>query len=477
MIRVTIIGAGLSGTLCAMRLLMIMGRQVRITMVERRARRMHRGVAYSARLSQQLLNVPAGNMSLFPEKPDDLLEWARSGPLRDVRAEAYIPRMLFGDYLNDRFHALAARHSGRVEVVQASATGLERDPVHGYRVTLDNGRKHTADVVLLAMGNAPPAHVPGLTTEATAHRGYVAWPWRVGALDNIGPQDSVLFTGAGLTMTDLLLSMDDRGHRGPIIVLSRHGRLPLPHVPRAPYELQQPLPQVPFTVLGLLHWLRREVRLAAAREVPWQQVMDRVKEFVQGWWQGMDTTERARFMRHARPFWEIHRHRMPTEVHARLQGLVANGRVSIMAGRIQRIAPDGDELQVTIAGKHTREISTLSARHVINCTGPQADTRRLDQPLLAGMLESGLAAWDPLHLGLHTGDLGALVDPNGLPIKGLYAIGPLCKANLWEITAVPEIRAQAAALAAHLAERSKELRVPGWRYWMMRLSDRSSAGR
>src|SRR5690606_1404930 len=89
--------------------------------------------------------------------------------------------------------------------------------------------------------------------------------------------------------------------------------------------------------------------------------------------------------------------------------------------------------------------------HLVNCTGPQADTRRLDQPLIADMLARGLATWDALHLGLATDAIGAVIDVEGRPSPDLFAVGPLCKATLWECTAVPEIRVQARALAERIA--------------------------
>lgn len=51
---------------------------------------------------------------------------------------------------------------------------------------------------------------------------------------------------------------------------------------------------------------------------------------------------------------------------------------------------------------------------------------------------------------LDVNEAGALLDVNGRPSQLLFALGPPRKGCLWETTAVPEIRAQAAELAEGL---------------------------
>ena len=58
----------------------------------------------------------------------------------------------------------------------------------------------------------------------------------------------------------------------------------------------------------------------------------------------------------------------------------------------------------------------------------------------------------PLALGLDTAADGAVRDARGRASETLFALGPLRRGELWESTAVPEIRAQAHALARHLTQ-------------------------
>jgi uncharacterized NAD(P)/FAD-binding protein YdhS len=90
---------------------------------------------------------------------------------------------------------------------------------------------------------------------------------------------------------------------------------------------------------------------------------------------------------------------------------------------------------------------------VVNCTGPQSDVRRVADPLVDDLLGSGTAVPGPLGWGLHTRD-GRLADAAGSATAPLWTLGAMRRGELWETTAVPEIRAQAAAIASALARRT-----------------------
>lgn len=454
-----------------MRLLQCFGNRVHIILIERRSRQLNRGVAYSAHLSQQLLNVPAGRMGLFPEEVDGFLKWAKAGPMPSANGGDFLPRRIFGDFVHEQFHDLLEKHPNAVEIVRTEAVAMDQHPANGCTITLRDERIVRTDVVLLAMGNAPPAHLPGMPEELWDHPRYVPWPWKHGALAGIGSEDHVVFVGSGLTMVDVLLSLRDQGHTGPVTVVSRRGELPRPHAGPVPYRIEQdPLPLAGLTAIQLWGWVRKEVDLAAARGLPWQSVMDAVKPLVQGWWQSLPTVERSRFLRHARPYWEVHRHRMPAPVHERLCNMEAVGAMRRLAGRVRNIraTTDGLIMDVLHRGEYLKE--EVHAHRIINCTGPQSDTRRMEQPLLKNLLHTGLGTWDPLHMGLHCAPNGALIDAGGRTSDALFATGPLCKATLWESTAVPEIREHVAALVEQLVQQ----RGSRDRSWIGRLFDRLS---
>lgn len=449
--HVAIVGGGLSGTIACLQLLEAGLDDLHITLVERHSRQLNRGVAYSAQLSQQLLNVPAARMGLFPDRVGDFHTWSRSGPSPLAAPEAFLPRRQFGDFVQEQFAEALDRHPGQVTIVRAEAVGAERMEQEGLRILLGNGRAVEADKVLLALGNSPPAHVPMMSEAALAHPGYIPWPWRPGVLGTIAPNKAVVFVGSGLTMVDLVLSLADQGHNGPITVISRRGFLPRPHSVRTPFTFQRPLPDPErISMPALLRWVRQEVRGAEAQGANWQSVIDAIRPHVQDWWQRLPNAERKVFLRHLRPFWEVHRHRMPGAVHERLLRMQADGQLRIIAGRMQGVEAADEGLVLHYRTRGSQEVEDLQMHHLVNCTGPQAESRRIEQPLLVDLLRKDLVAYDALNMGLRSTPVGAAIDGAGNVSDHLFLLGPMCKATLWECTAVPEIRDQVGAVVKSL---------------------------
>ena len=121
----------------------------------------------------------------------------------------------------------------------------------------------------------------------------------------------------------------------------------------------------------------------------------------------------------------------------------------MVAGRIVSARDTGEAIELDILMRRgPRE--RLRARRVINCTGPTTDVDMLSSPIVHDGLARGLVRRDALGLGIET-NACAVVDADGVAADWLFAIGPLTRPEFWEVTAVPEILAQARALAARLS--------------------------
>jgi uncharacterized NAD(P)/FAD-binding protein YdhS len=171
-------------------------------------------------------------------------------------------------------------------------------------------------------------------------------------------------------------------------------------------------------------------------------------------WQRLPESERRRFLRHVRVYWDVHRHRLPESTVDQVDRLRQSGWLQVHAGRIEQIDPGADALAVRWRARHGGESRSLEVDRVVNCTGPDYAPQRSDDPLVRGLVSDGLAVADPLGLGLRTGPNGALVDADGWPGPHLYYLGPMLRADHWETTAALELRGHAERLAAHLAGRS-----------------------
>ncbi len=136
---VAIIGGGAGGAVAAIHHLERSTRASRVVMIEPREH-LGSGVAYSTRHPMHLLNSPAGEMSLFSDRPDDVVEWASSRAL-DVSQTDFPARSLYGEYVADRLEASRRSAKGRavVEWVREEATTLRRSRGGDLVVGLSGG--------------------------------------------------------------------------------------------------------------------------------------------------------------------------------------------------------------------------------------------------------------------------------------------------------------------------------------------------
>jgi uncharacterized NAD(P)/FAD-binding protein YdhS len=166
----------------------------------------------------------------------------------------------------------------------------------------------------------------------------------------------------------------------------------------------------------------------------------------------MPLAERARFLRHLRPWWDVHRHRTAPRVSARIQAAIDQGQLEIIKGRIgttQR-TENVTDVEINLRGDTGRR--SIEVDRIIDCSGPRSDATLIDQPLIQQLLASGQVNPDPLALGLDVTTDGALIDAGGAPASDLYAIGPITKGTFWEIIAVPDLRLACANLARKLLD-------------------------
>ncbi|WP_242917968.1 FAD/NAD(P)-binding protein [Pontibacter liquoris] len=458
---IAIIGGGLSGTLTAIQLLRNAASPTTIYLIEQDRYRMNRGVAYSSQLPFQPLNVPASAMSLFPEEPHDFFQWLTAQQHRyqqhlqqPVSKNDFIPRFIFGDYLKARLQEaeiLAPKNISFIKVYD-EAVAVDRQEAT-FQVAFRDHQPITAHKVVLALGNLPPGNLPIPNAAFYQNPAYVASPWAAKGLADLPPEASLLLIGSSLTMVDLVGSLQACGHKGKIYVVSRHGLLPQPvDLATEPYsKLSLPLP-ASSSALALLRFIRKEVKAATAQGYTWRSVLDALREAIPAIWHALSLPEKKRFLRHVRPYWEIHRHRMPAGSAEMLKALQQQGQLEVIAASIENMKVEEEMACVTIKRRKQAGMQTLTVSRVINCTGPQGDFTKVKLPLVEHLLASGLLLPDELKMGLVTAPDGTLVSKERLAIEGLYTLGPPRKAMLYESTALQEIRQQAKELAQQLLQ-------------------------
>lgn len=436
---VVIVGGGFSGAVLAAHLA---GQAFSVLVLDRNPAR-GRGVAYGTECEGHLLNVPAGKLSAFRDDPEHFLRWARGHYDPAVTSGRFLPRRVYGQYVDWVLAYAAGRDPGRItwknDEVEAVTTGGE-----GASIQLRSGEVVTADRVVLALGNFAPA-ASGLPEAMRKSRGYVANPWAAGALVGVENAGSILLAGSGLTGVDMVVALRDRGFKGVIHLLSRHGLLPQEHKPGQAWPAFWST-NAPRTARGLMGLVREQVRTAERSGTDWRAVIDSLRGFTSAMWQSLPMKEKRRFLRHLRPYWDVHRHRVAPEIGDAVGRQIAAGEIETHCGRIVDGRDHEGKTEVTYRDRKSREHIRLVVDRVFNCTGPETDCRKLNDPLVRDLLRQGLARPDGLCLGLDAAEDGALIDARGLASSVIYVVGPARKGRLWESTAVPEIRQQIAEL-------------------------------
>jgi uncharacterized NAD(P)/FAD-binding protein YdhS len=451
---VAVIGGGASGTLTAYYLLREAAAArvpLRIALIDRYGRH-GLGQAYATCNDSHLLNSRAARMSAVADDPGHLLRWADA---HGITHDGFLPRPAYGRYLSELL-ADAERAAFRTatvtritsDVVSLAQGGLRRP----LRMHLAADGRIDADIAVLATGNRPPA--PPCPVPDSPR--YVGDPWQPGALDGIGDGSPVVVLGTGLTMLDVAITATG-AHLGTVVhAVSRHALLPREHrCPPGAVAGLSPAPSAPsgpvISARGpvSLPGLIRAVRVAAD-DAPcdWQSVVDSLRPQVAGLWQALTPRDKRVFLRSVARYWEVHRHRVPPVTAARIRGLTSAGRLAVHRGRVVAVTEAPGCLRVRI--EQDGRTDEIAAGWLINATGPAADVTSAPDPLLRGLLAAGLATPDPLRLGIQADASGALLNASGRPSATLFTLGPPLRGQLYETTAMPEIRDQAAALATRL---------------------------
>ncbi len=440
-LNIAIIGAGFSGTAFVAACQRLSKRPLHLHVFEKSGR-FATGDAYRTPFSYHLLNVNAKDMSAFEDDPSHFVAWLKarqSHPLATKKTldadlpleEQFLPRSLYGEYLNDLLQA-----EGNHQLTLEAQEVIDLVPHSDHIILiLSDQRQIKVDKVVLALGNQAPAPFPFPVTNTVQ---CIRNPWEYRAPNQISKDDPVLIVGTGLSMIDTVLTLKKQSHRGAIYAVSRHGLLPLPHT-KHKTVLAISRDSLPSSLRSLTQFVREKCRTHA----DWQAVINGLRSHIPSLWAEASVADKKRFLRHLLAYWNVHRHRVHQQISAQLAQLIAQGQLKIIAGRVLAI----ENQQAIIRPRHEAHHLQLDVKWIINCMGPALNASAYQSPLLANLLQKKLACLDPLQLGLDVASSGALKMPDGEVSSRLFALGSLRRGALWEVSAVPEIRKQCFELA------------------------------
>ncbi len=448
---IVIIGAGFSGTCTTIHLLRQLSEPVQVVLLEKLPD-LARGIAYAKRDFPYRLNVPAPRMSLEPDAPNDFYQWAlHRRP--DLHVDEFVEREFYGDYLEERLQQAIASAAAGVSFLHRRCTveKLQADGMGRFSVQLGDSKSMVADTVVIATGHPPANELVSGTADLMQSGTATA----AAILQQGDPELPIFFIGTGLTTVDMVLAVSSQRPQRAMHALSRHGLLPLSEV-LTPVS-RGALGALPSsTVQGLsslqmMRWLRQAAAQELSQGGDWQDVVTKLRPSIPFVWAGWSVAERRRFLRHARPYWDIHRHRIPADVATQVQSCLDSGQLKVHAGRVLGVQSNSRGVEVTWQ-RRSGDSQTMTVAQVINCTGANYNVRQVADPLWRSLLAQGLAVADELKMGILTDPNGRVIAEDGKINKRLYYVGPLMRASHFEATAVPELRVIAARVAAMIAQ-------------------------
>jgi len=413
-----------------------------------------RGVAYRSRRPEYLLNVAARNMSAFPHEPDHFLQWLRTRSefesINEIELrERFVPRHIYGDYLRSivQHHLQSPGETAPASSNFVIGTAVDIEPQEtGCLVHLADGPTVSADRVVLATGNEPPAPLPGAES-LTDHPAWVGNPWQRWEDRLPTHEGTIILLGTGLTTVDAILTLRAKGWLGSIHAVSRHGWFPHSHFRGISYP-DFPPPNVDIAALGLdelLLLIDEHCAILHARNANPAIIVDKLRPYTQRIWSGFSRDERIRFAKNYAARWNVFRHRIAPDIYSQITSSQLTGQLRVHADSIEKLRASGDRIVVELA-----DGASLEGDLVLNATGPSSKFTATQSVLLKNLLRQGAIAPDAIDMGIRVDSDHTVLTDTGQRSPWLLALGPALKGTYWETIAVPELRVQARRVAETL---------------------------
>lgn len=427
-----IIGAGFTGILTALHLVRQQTTTKFDVIVIEKSATFGRGLAYGVEGDAFRLNVPARNMGAWHDKPGDFSQWLTANGY-GVDESDYVPRDWYGKYLQS---LLAEYSDARLSLRSGEVLDVSQLNEHSFETMLSDGSVVKSSHVVVAIGNIERSRFQGFSVSDT----FLA-PYKPESYRGISSAHEILIIGTGLSAVDCVLECERHGFRGKYRMISRHGRLPLAHEINAASGRSYARDFFRGTLREIVHRFAIEARAAGSSS----DLIAAMRPFNQELWKGFSAADKRRFLRHVRPLWEPHRHRIPVRAAATLNQLLDNGRLVVEAGRLVSITNHGESGTAAVKLRSKTEVTHKYTR-VFLCTGSEGKLTDSEMPLIKNLLKRNLISPGPLGLGVASHSQSRTsASPNFL------VVGPMLREELWEITAVAELRRAAADAAGQIA--------------------------
>jgi uncharacterized NAD(P)/FAD-binding protein YdhS len=446
--RITIVGGGFSGVSAAVQLVRHSPVPLAVTLIESRDR-VGPGLAYATHDPDHRLNGPTWVHAVDPIDAGHFTRWCETHGVFEADPQAlqpngtaFVRRAVLGAYLE-----AMVRHHASWSATGSTIRTLQDRAVHAWEAdgevttVTEHGQTLSADLLVLATGNAEPRLQAPLDPALAQHPGVIENPLNTARLLNI-PQDArVLIIGSGLTSLDVVSTLQRQGHAGGVTVVSRRGLRPRPQ-PLANGVVAHPVgrenldrllgPAPAFMAEAkpeLRAWikaLRTRIAEARARGESWHLPFDELREAVWQLWPTLPVPQQRRFLRSARTWYDVHRFRSPPQTEAINRQALAAGRVAHLAARLRSLAVQAgtNRIDAVLQPSGGGAPSTEAFDVVVNCMGLDAAARTAGNPLLQALVLHGTLRPDACGIGYAVDANCRVVNSEGEALSRVRLIGP-----------------------------------------------------
>jgi uncharacterized NAD(P)/FAD-binding protein YdhS len=456
--KIGIIGGGFTGTMTAVQLIDKSTEPCEIILINERET-LNKGIAYNPYSDKHLLNVIAGKMSAYPDKSEHFLEWVMQKDEfktndKTLIANSFLPRQIYGEYLCNIWEEAEKRaESKQIQITVIDSFVVDLDVSEEViSLWLDNNQKLNVDDCVIATGNHIPRNPRIKNMDFYNSPNYFQNPWKVESVKDTNENLPVLIIGNGLTMVDTVLGLLEQGFKGEIYSISPNGFNILPHrhnglkYSKLIEELRDDM-----SIYELVKLINKHIKTVREYGVSAEPIIDSLRPQTQRIWKSFSEQERELFMSRLRHLWGVARHRIPLHSHDKIQQLRIDGKLHINSGKIIDIVESTESITVQYFDKKENELKVINVSRIVNCTGPETDLMNLEKSFLKNCLLKGILTQDNLKLGIKANtETFQITNSYGKPHTNLYTIGSNLKGELWESTAVNELRGQAEKLAEKL---------------------------
>jgi len=456
--HIAIIGGGFCGVITTVQLIKNATKSLKISLINS-GYPLGRGIAYSTYSSTHALNVIAGNMSAFPDKPDDFIDWVHErGEYKNIDKallyRTFLPRNIYGEYIDTVWKNTLAAKPADIELNIVDDTALDVEVGEdSVSVILKGGKQIAATRLVIATGNSEPRDPLIPNTNFYSSEAYFRNSWKGESVMNSKQGEDILIIGSGLTMVDTVLGLLEKGFSGKIYSLSPHGFgiLPHRHGGMKYTGLEKELNE-PYKLDELVRLVHKHIRIVRELGLSAEPIIDSLRPYTQKIWQALSVKERKYFMSsRLRHLWGVARHRLPVHTHDLMQNLRIQNKLVVLAGNVRDIREVNKAIEVNYYNRRTRKDELLTVQRVINCTGPESSIKKTANTVLVNMSKRGVLTADPLELGINADAHDfKVIDKYGEKLNNIYTLGTNLRGMLWESTAVPELRVQTEKLAKEI---------------------------